>query len=100
MGFSEQNFITMCGNGVRCFARFIAELENLQGIHRFNVNAEEPDESIQNERASSARGSLGLRRPWRLFPSLEVLGLDLYYVPITSPDVVSHLAASHLWGTA
>jgi diaminopimelate epimerase len=24
----------MCGNGVRCFARFIAELENLQGTHR------------------------------------------------------------------
>ncbi|KAG9147865.1 hypothetical protein Leryth_003466 [Lithospermum erythrorhizon] len=23
----------MCGNGVRCFARFIAELENLQGRH-------------------------------------------------------------------
>ena len=25
----------MCGNGVRCFARFIAELENLQGRHRY-----------------------------------------------------------------
>ncbi|ONM01367.1 Diaminopimelate epimerase chloroplastic [Zea mays] len=24
----------MCGNGVRCFARFIGELENLQGTHR------------------------------------------------------------------
>lgn len=24
----------MCGNGVRCFARFIAEVENLQGTHR------------------------------------------------------------------
>ncbi|KAK4783698.1 hypothetical protein SAY86_008072 [Trapa natans] len=28
----------MCGNGVRCFARFIAELENLQGKHRFTVH--------------------------------------------------------------
>ncbi|KAJ8636892.1 hypothetical protein MRB53_011159 [Persea americana] len=28
----------MCGNGVRCFARFIAELENLRGIHRFTVH--------------------------------------------------------------
>ncbi|XWS43684.1 hypothetical protein CRYUN_Cryun16bG0124500 [Craigia yunnanensis] len=27
----------MCGNGVRCFARFIAELENLQGMHSFTV---------------------------------------------------------------
>ncbi|XP_023156857.1 diaminopimelate epimerase, chloroplastic [Zea mays] len=24
----------MCGNGVRCFARFIAEIENLQGTNR------------------------------------------------------------------
>ncbi|CAN6723823.1 unnamed protein product [Malus baccata var. baccata] len=28
----------MCGNGVRCFARFIAELENLQGRHSFKVH--------------------------------------------------------------
>ncbi|KAM6592331.1 hypothetical protein CsatA_000034 [Cannabis sativa] len=28
----------MCGNGVRCFARFIAELENLQGKHSFTVH--------------------------------------------------------------
>uniref|UniRef100_A0A9I9CGA1 diaminopimelate epimerase n=1 Tax=Cucumis melo TaxID=3656 RepID=A0A9I9CGA1_CUCME len=28
----------MCGNGVRCFARFIAELENLQGRHSFTVH--------------------------------------------------------------
>ncbi|KAK9741944.1 hypothetical protein RND81_03G138900 [Saponaria officinalis] len=28
----------MCGNGVRCFARFIAELENLQGTHSFTVH--------------------------------------------------------------
>ncbi|XP_010529863.1 PREDICTED: diaminopimelate epimerase, chloroplastic [Tarenaya hassleriana] len=27
----------MCGNGVRCFAKFIAELENLQGKHSFTV---------------------------------------------------------------
>jgi len=29
----------MCGNGVRCFARFIAELENLQGTHRYDIAA-------------------------------------------------------------
>ncbi|KAL5546291.1 hypothetical protein UlMin_005978 [Ulmus minor] len=28
----------MCGNGVRCFARFIVELENLQGKHSFTVH--------------------------------------------------------------
>ncbi|KAL8129766.1 hypothetical protein V2J09_018921 [Rumex salicifolius] len=28
----------MCGNGVRCFARFIAELENLQGTHSFTMH--------------------------------------------------------------
>lgn len=28
----------MCGNGVRCFARFIAELENLQGKHSFTIH--------------------------------------------------------------
>ncbi|XP_022766179.1 diaminopimelate epimerase, chloroplastic-like [Durio zibethinus] len=28
----------MCGNGVRCFARFIAELESLQGKHSFTVH--------------------------------------------------------------
>ncbi|XP_021819084.1 diaminopimelate epimerase, chloroplastic [Prunus avium] len=28
----------MCGNGVRCFARFIAELENLHGKQRFTVH--------------------------------------------------------------
>lgn len=28
----------MCGNGVRCFARFIAELENLHGKHSFTVH--------------------------------------------------------------
>ncbi|GAB2300507.1 hypothetical protein Dimus_034550 [Dionaea muscipula] len=28
----------MCGNGVRCFARFIAELENLHGRQRFTVH--------------------------------------------------------------
>ncbi|KAK3407049.1 hypothetical protein EUGRSUZ_K03171 [Eucalyptus grandis] len=28
----------MCGNGVRCFARFIAELENLSGKQRFTVH--------------------------------------------------------------
>ncbi|KAL9257089.1 Diaminopimelate epimerase, chloroplastic-like protein [Drosera capensis] len=28
----------MCGNGVRCFARFVAELENLHGIQRFTVH--------------------------------------------------------------
>ncbi|KAJ4885252.1 hypothetical protein Rs2_35345 [Raphanus sativus] len=28
----------MCGNGVRCFARFIAELENLQGKHSFTMH--------------------------------------------------------------
>ncbi|CAN1775497.1 Kinesin-like protein KIN-5B [Linum perenne] len=28
----------MCGNGVRCFARFIAELENLEGNHSFKVH--------------------------------------------------------------
>ncbi|KAG2630071.1 diaminopimelate epimerase, chloroplastic-like isoform X1 [Panicum virgatum] len=28
----------MCGNGVRCFARFIAELENLQGTHSFTIH--------------------------------------------------------------
>ncbi|GKV05764.1 hypothetical protein SLEP1_g17734 [Rubroshorea leprosula] len=26
----------MCGNGMRCFARFIAELENLKGRHRYH----------------------------------------------------------------
>ncbi|KAE8099458.1 hypothetical protein FH972_017439 [Carpinus fangiana] len=29
----------MCGNGVRCFARFIAELENLQGKQSFTVHS-------------------------------------------------------------
>lgn len=28
----------MCGNGVRCFAKFIAELENLQGKQSFTVH--------------------------------------------------------------
>ncbi|RXH80576.1 hypothetical protein DVH24_004490 [Malus domestica] len=28
----------MCGNGVRCFARFIAELENLQGKYSFKIH--------------------------------------------------------------
>ncbi|CAH8353107.1 unnamed protein product [Eruca vesicaria subsp. sativa] len=28
----------MCGNGVRCFARFIAELENLQGQNSFTIH--------------------------------------------------------------
>ncbi|KAL6622450.1 hypothetical protein ACP70R_032329 [Stipagrostis hirtigluma subsp. patula] len=28
----------MCGNGVRCFARFIAELENLQGTNSFKIH--------------------------------------------------------------
>ncbi|KAK9920729.1 hypothetical protein M0R45_029275 [Rubus argutus] len=28
----------MCGNGVRCFARFITELENLQGKQRFTLH--------------------------------------------------------------
>ncbi|KAH7512981.1 diaminopimelate epimerase, chloroplastic [Ziziphus jujuba] len=28
----------MCGNGVRCFARFVAELENLQGRQSFTVH--------------------------------------------------------------
>ncbi|KAB1224007.1 Diaminopimelate epimerase, chloroplastic [Morella rubra] len=28
----------MCGNGVRCLARFIAELENLQGKHSFTIH--------------------------------------------------------------
>uniref|UniRef100_A0A804N5J3 diaminopimelate epimerase n=1 Tax=Zea mays TaxID=4577 RepID=A0A804N5J3_MAIZE len=28
----------MCGNGVRCFARFIAEIENLQGTNRFTIH--------------------------------------------------------------
>ncbi|KAF2288737.1 hypothetical protein GH714_011902 [Hevea brasiliensis] len=28
----------MCGNGVRCFARFIAELENLQGKQSFTIH--------------------------------------------------------------
>ncbi|KAL2898319.1 Diaminopimelate epimerase chloroplastic [Bienertia sinuspersici] len=28
----------MCGNGVRCFARFIAELENLHGKHSFTIH--------------------------------------------------------------
>lgn len=28
----------MCGNGVRCFARFIAELENIQGKKSFTVH--------------------------------------------------------------
>ncbi|KAJ3683995.1 hypothetical protein LUZ61_013159 [Rhynchospora tenuis] len=28
----------MCGNGVRCFARFIAELENHQGKHSFTIH--------------------------------------------------------------
>ncbi|PWZ43562.1 Diaminopimelate epimerase, chloroplastic [Zea mays] len=27
----------MCGNGVRCFARFIAEIENLQGTNRLSM---------------------------------------------------------------
>ncbi|GMP50692.1 hypothetical protein CsSME_00017209 [Camellia sinensis var. sinensis] len=28
----------MCGNGVRCFARFIAELDNLHGRHSFTIH--------------------------------------------------------------
>ncbi|KAJ3680834.1 hypothetical protein LUZ60_015323 [Juncus effusus] len=28
----------MCGNGVRCFAKFIAELENLEGTHSFTIH--------------------------------------------------------------
>ncbi|KAL6184000.1 hypothetical protein ACLB2K_045408 [Fragaria x ananassa] len=28
----------MCGNGVRCFARFITEIENLHGKQRFTVH--------------------------------------------------------------
>ncbi|KAH0912008.1 hypothetical protein HID58_035329 [Brassica napus] len=28
----------MCGNGVRCFARFIAEIENLQGKNRYSLS--------------------------------------------------------------
>ncbi|KAF3607476.1 hypothetical protein DY000_02045605 [Brassica cretica] len=28
----------MCGNEVRCFARFIAEIENLQGKHSFTIH--------------------------------------------------------------
>ncbi|KAJ1688648.1 hypothetical protein LUZ63_012803 [Rhynchospora breviuscula] len=28
----------MCGNGVRCFARFIAQLENHQGKHSFTIH--------------------------------------------------------------
>ncbi|WZZ17395.1 diaminopimelate epimerase, chloroplastic isoform X1 [Brassica rapa] len=28
----------MCGNGVRCFARFIAEIENLQGKNSFTIH--------------------------------------------------------------
>ncbi|XP_078429326.1 diaminopimelate epimerase family protein [Wolffia australiana] len=28
----------MCGNGVRCFARFISEINNLQGRHSFTVH--------------------------------------------------------------
>ncbi|TVU49688.1 hypothetical protein EJB05_01014, partial [Eragrostis curvula] len=28
----------MCGNGVRCFARFIAELENMQGTNSFTIH--------------------------------------------------------------
>ncbi|KAK3226448.1 hypothetical protein Dsin_006310 [Dipteronia sinensis] len=28
----------MCGNGVRCFARFIAELESLHGNHSFTIH--------------------------------------------------------------
>ncbi|XP_071910424.1 diaminopimelate epimerase, chloroplastic-like isoform X2 [Coffea arabica] len=28
----------MCGNGIRCFARFIAELENLQGKQSFTIH--------------------------------------------------------------
>ncbi|KAG0521269.1 hypothetical protein BDA96_08G147100 [Sorghum bicolor] len=28
----------MCGNGVRCFARFIAEIENLQGTNSFTIH--------------------------------------------------------------
>ncbi|XP_073139904.1 uncharacterized protein [Henckelia pumila] len=28
----------MCGNGVRCFARFIAELENIHGRQSFTVH--------------------------------------------------------------
>ncbi|KAL0922449.1 hypothetical protein M5K25_006437 [Dendrobium thyrsiflorum] len=28
----------MCGNGVRCFARFIVELENLHGTQRFRIH--------------------------------------------------------------
>uniref|UniRef100_A0A803N0H5 diaminopimelate epimerase n=1 Tax=Chenopodium quinoa TaxID=63459 RepID=A0A803N0H5_CHEQI len=35
---SDGNEPEMCGNGVRCFARFIAELENLQGQHSFTVH--------------------------------------------------------------
>lgn len=29
----------MCGNGVRCFAKFIAELENLHGKQRYGFVA-------------------------------------------------------------
>ncbi|KAH6832475.1 diaminopimelate epimerase family protein [Perilla frutescens var. hirtella] len=35
---SEPELIGMCGHGVRCFARFIAELENLQGNQNFNLH--------------------------------------------------------------
>ncbi|CAJ1896814.1 unnamed protein product [Sphenostylis stenocarpa] len=28
----------MCGNGVRCFAKFVSQLENLQGSHSFTVH--------------------------------------------------------------
>lgn len=28
----------MCGNGVRCFARFIAEIENLHGKQRYTCS--------------------------------------------------------------
>ncbi|XWS73437.1 hypothetical protein CRYUN_Cryun02cG0128700 [Craigia yunnanensis] len=28
----------ICGNGIQCFAKFIAELDNLQGTHSFTVH--------------------------------------------------------------
>ncbi|KAF7818540.1 diaminopimelate epimerase, chloroplastic [Senna tora] len=28
----------MCGNGIRCFAKFVAQIENLHGRHSFNVH--------------------------------------------------------------
>ncbi|KAK1372823.1 hypothetical protein POM88_029016 [Heracleum sosnowskyi] len=31
-------FLQMCGNGVRCFAKFLAELDNLQGKQSFIVH--------------------------------------------------------------